>query len=109
LGGQANMGSVPVQIYNCGDQPLTLGAIPPLTQTSGPAPNALSISGVPASGTMIAPQNCTPAPDPQHPGATFSVDFHSSTFGIYMGMVTIPSDDPIRPSVQMNITASHNM
>jgi centrosomal CEP192-like protein len=106
LAGSASMGSVPVQIYNCGDRPLTLGAIS-FMQTGGPAGGALSASALPASGTTIPPQSCMPALDPA--GAMLKVDFMPSQNGIYMGTVTIPSNDPIRPTVDVTVTAAKNM
>src|SRR5262249_52029265 len=106
INGNGGMHFVPVRIYNCGDKDLVLGSISGM-QTSGPS-QGLSIGSTPANGTTIAPQTCSPSLPPME-GAMFQIEFNSADYGLFMGTATVPSNDPIRPSVNVQITAQHNM
>jgi hypothetical protein len=95
--GGARRDEVPVSIFNCGQEALSLGAIQ-LAQ-GGPE---FTLADVPGMGTSIAPQSCPGGT----PGAMFRVIFDTATVGNYTARVSIASSDPVDPTVYVDVEAS---
>ena len=94
ISGTATESVQTVEVHNLGEDPLVLNSIT-LTQDSGPDPAALAIENVPAPGTTVDPGMLV----------TFDVAFRTSTAGNYSGRVSIDSNDPLDPVVELMITA----
>lgn len=90
----------PVDLYNCGDDPLTLTEVT-MTQTLGAA-GALTVVGAPPAGTVLEPLglNCV---DTSAPQVTVQITFDSTTPGNYTGELTVRSDDPLDPQVVVDV------
>ncbi|RMG17111.1 MAG: choice-of-anchor D domain-containing protein [Deltaproteobacteria bacterium] len=83
-----------VEVHNLGEDPLVLSSIT-LVQDSGPVMGALTVENVPPAGTTVDPGSFV----------TFDVAFRTSTPGNYEGRVIIDSNDPLDPTVEMQISA----